>query len=210
LWDPESSFLYRGLVELYEGGQLVDQAALTHGLRRLQLMRGGLWVNGKRWPLCGREGAIATDAEGLGLRHAGYNLLVVERDAPDELWELADRLGFLVLARGFAWKTMFRASYLGLLIRAEDWGEGLLHLKAILPRPGRRTGRLPPEGGPFLAGVEWRASPAHPNQESASFLVCPPELAGAAQHTGLPYLVRGKAPQAALMGVIEPAHGGEV
>src|SRR5579864_8804454 len=36
-WDPESPFLYRGPVELWEGGQRCDLVQVTHGLRTLGL-----------------------------------------------------------------------------------------------------------------------------------------------------------------------------
>src|SRR5262245_50237038 len=33
LWDPESPFLYQGLVELWQDGQRCDQTIVPHGLR---------------------------------------------------------------------------------------------------------------------------------------------------------------------------------
>src|SRR5690242_18252743 len=36
-WDPESPFLYEGTVEVWKGGNRCHEAALSHGLRILQL-----------------------------------------------------------------------------------------------------------------------------------------------------------------------------
>src|SRR5262245_59390094 len=47
LWDPQSPFLYEGTVELWEGGERVDQVKVPFGLRDLRLGMTGLRVNGR-------------------------------------------------------------------------------------------------------------------------------------------------------------------
>src|SRR5690349_5726458 len=37
LWEPESPFLYRGPVELWQDGACCDRVTLSHGLRNLSL-----------------------------------------------------------------------------------------------------------------------------------------------------------------------------
>src|SRR5262249_2070776 len=55
LWDPERPFLYRGPVELYEGGQMLQRVEVRHGLRQAVLGPRGLVWNGRPLTLRGRE-----------------------------------------------------------------------------------------------------------------------------------------------------------
>lgn len=100
LWEPESPFLYRGPVELWQDGARQDRVTLSHGLRQIQLGPRGLRVNGRPLTLRGREVGRLSDDEALALRRAGCNLLVAPAsEATASLWDTADRLGFLVLGR---------------------------------------------------------------------------------------------------------------
>jgi hypothetical protein len=101
LWEPESPFLYRGPVELWQDGRRCDEATLTHGLRALALGPRGLRLNGRPLALHGRVLTACPDfQDALAWHRAGCNLLLApvgEATAP--LWDLADRVGFLVLGR---------------------------------------------------------------------------------------------------------------
>jgi hypothetical protein len=100
LWEPESPFLYRGPVELWQDGARQDRVTVSHGLRQIQLGPRGLRVNGRPLTLRGREADRLTDDEALALHRAGYNLLVAPAaEAAAPLWDTADRIGFLVLGR---------------------------------------------------------------------------------------------------------------
>ncbi len=101
LWDPQSPFLYGGPVELWEGGRRCDVVQVRHGLRQLRFGPRGLTVNGRPVALRGKEMTSAcSDDEALRLRREGYNLFVApvsEEAVP--LWDVGDRLGFLVVGR---------------------------------------------------------------------------------------------------------------
>ncbi len=100
LWDPQCPFLYQGPVELWQDGNLCQRLTIRHGLRKLALGPRGLVVNGQPLALRGREMAALTETEALALRENGVNLLVVAvTEETETIWELADRIGFLVLGR---------------------------------------------------------------------------------------------------------------
>jgi hypothetical protein len=100
LWDPESPFLYQGPIELWRDGRLCDRVVVEHGLRTLTIGARGLYVNGRPCALRGREITALTETEALALRAGGCNLLVVSvREETAPVWQLADRIGFLILGR---------------------------------------------------------------------------------------------------------------
>ena len=96
LWEPESPFLYQGPVELWQDGERQDRATVRHGLCSSSLTPRGLRWNGKPLPLRGRAVRGLTDDDALSLRRAGFNLLLAPLGEPGA-WEVADRLGFLVI-----------------------------------------------------------------------------------------------------------------
>jgi hypothetical protein len=99
LWEPQSPFLYSGPVELWQDGARCDHVVVRHGLRALTLGTRGLRLNGKPLTLRGREvGHRLDDAQSQDLRRGGCNLLVADVGAAS-LWEMADRIGFLMLGR---------------------------------------------------------------------------------------------------------------
>jgi hypothetical protein len=104
LWDTQSPFLYHGPVELWDNEQRVDAVSVRHGLRSLRFGPRGLSVNGQ--PLAVRWKQVAkamSDDEAFQLRQAGYNLLVAPvTEAAASLWDVGDRLGFLVVGRPVA------------------------------------------------------------------------------------------------------------
>ena len=96
LWDVQSPFLYSGPVDLWQDGERVDRVTVKHGLRRFQIGSGGLRLNGKPLTLRGRLVEQLSEPQALQLHAGGCNLLLVRGDS--EVWDLADRFGFLVLA----------------------------------------------------------------------------------------------------------------
>lgn len=97
LWDPVSPFLYAGPLELWQDGQRLEQRWIQHGMRSLTIGSRGLRINGRPLRLRGRAVDSVTEEHLLSLRTAGINLLVVNRGEDEELMNLADRLGFMVL-----------------------------------------------------------------------------------------------------------------
>ena len=95
-WDPASPHLYLVVVELWQDGARCDEVHLRHGLRDLRKTPRGLMVAGRPLLLRGRVVESLDDGEALQLRAAGWNLLIAPVDRP-EVWEIADRMGFLVL-----------------------------------------------------------------------------------------------------------------
>jgi hypothetical protein len=100
LWEPESPFLYRGPVALWQDGRRCDQVTICHGLRSFQLGPRGLRVNGRLVALRGRQVTACSDEEARALRRDCCNLLLapVTAETPP-LWERGDRLGLLLLGR---------------------------------------------------------------------------------------------------------------
>jgi hypothetical protein len=100
LWSPEAPHLYLGPVELWQDGERCDVVEVRHGLRHCSVGPRGLRVNGRLTPLRGREVNDLDEARALALRQAGTNLVVAPvAAAAAGVWEVADRVGLLVLGR---------------------------------------------------------------------------------------------------------------
>jgi hypothetical protein len=100
LWDPETPFLYEGPVELWEDGQRCDQVQVRHGLRKLNLGPRGLRCNGRMLSIQGVARSQCSEEEARRLHKAGYNtLLAPALEEASSLWDIGDKLGFLVLGR---------------------------------------------------------------------------------------------------------------
>jgi hypothetical protein len=183
-WDPESPFLYQGQIELWQGGQRYDQARFTHGLRALGLGSDGLRCNGRRLALRGVALGVSSEAEARSLHQTGVNTLLAPASTDPALWDLADRFGFLVLARitdeaelkaeaGRAETFRTHACCLGWMVTPEAVAGELARIVAQTLTDG--TGRAP------LLGMELRQPPPGPLPEQVAFVVCAesllPELA---------------------------------
>ncbi len=96
LWEPVSPFLYHGPVELWQDGQRCDRVQVRHGLCSSLLTPHGLRWNGKPLSLRGQSVRGLTDDNAMSLRRDGFNLLLAPLDEP-QTWDIADRLGFLVV-----------------------------------------------------------------------------------------------------------------
>jgi len=127
LWDPVSPFLYEGPVELWEDGQRLDEVHVSHGLRSLTVGVRGLRINGRPFPLRGREVEHVTEEQLREWRAEGINLLVSRNGEITGLWELADRLGFMVLIRDDTiqpgWRM--RPSWLDVLVQVVPAAEAV-------------------------------------------------------------------------------------
>jgi hypothetical protein len=192
-WDPESPFLYRGPVELWEHGRRVEQVTIRQGLRTRTLGPRGLRWNGRPLPLRGRSVGDCSEEEMLALHDAGYNLLTAPvAAATAALWERADRIGFLLLGRPGRLDDPDPAdlakhpSCLGFLFDAAVWAGA---------SPGDRDHFRARTGG--LVGVE-----SDTGSPDADFLVGDAEKCEELAEGGRPLLLRGKgeAVQAAVLG----------
>jgi hypothetical protein len=177
-WEPESPFLYEGPVELWQDGELVDEATARHGLRTLTLGPRGLVVNGRPLTLRGRTVSEGDEATVQQWRRDGLNLLLVSvLPQCAHLWDLADRFGFFVIGGlAYADPELFalardlasRPSCFGWLLRGPD---------------------LIPQAPPGRVGLAtWQRVSGPP--AGAHFLVGPAALV----EVGLPLLVAGPAP----------------
>jgi hypothetical protein len=100
LWDPISPFLYEGPIELWQDGQRCDSVQVRHGLRWFSGTGHRFRINGHPLTPMGAERDRCTDEEARRLRKEGVNTLVVPvREDTRALWDLADRLGFLIIGR---------------------------------------------------------------------------------------------------------------
>ncbi len=73
---------------------------MRHGIRHLALGPRGLRLNGRFLRLRGQSLAALDEPAALALRQGGYNLVVVPLgEATRPAWEIADRIGLLVLGR---------------------------------------------------------------------------------------------------------------
>lgn len=100
LWDPVSPFIYQGLVELWEKGKQCDQVHVSHGLRSLGLATQGLRLNGSPFLVRGAARTQCSEEEAHRLHQAGHNtLLVPVSPTTVDLWDTADRVGFLMLGQ---------------------------------------------------------------------------------------------------------------
>ncbi len=100
LWEPESPHLYGGPIELWQDGVRCEVVPVRHGLRHLSMGQRGLRLNGRPLRLRGREVQTISEGQCAALRREGYNLLLSPvAEESRHVWDLADRLGFLVLGR---------------------------------------------------------------------------------------------------------------
>jgi hypothetical protein len=165
LWDLESPFLYHGPVELWQDGVRVDQFHLVHGLRTLRLGAGGVRLNGQPTLLSGEQRSSATPEELVALRQQGHHLLLASlAEAAENLWALADSLGFLLLGLlpDTSSPTLERVMDLDLHASALGW---------VIP-----CGQQPPDLPSLRFGLLVETHIPAQFAQSISFLVCPGEL----------------------------------
>jgi hypothetical protein len=175
LWEPESPFLYQGVVELWQDGERRDRVTVRHGLCSSSLTPRGLRWNGKVLRVRGRAVGPVNDDTALSLRREGFNLLLVPLHETSA-WEIADRLGFLVIGNA------------GCLDDA-----AVLHMRQLVGHPSTLgylfdnppTRPIPADG--FRIGFRGAVTPG------VAFLACPAWQAASAPDN-MPVLVFGEAP----------------
>lgn len=99
-WDPQSPFLYVGNLELWQGGTCHDRVKIVHGMREISLGPRGLRINGRVVSISGREVDQVNKEQARSLHDQGCNLFLISpHTASQEMLELADELGFLLLIK---------------------------------------------------------------------------------------------------------------
>jgi hypothetical protein len=191
LWEPESPFLYEGPVELWQDGRCCDRLVVRHGLRMFALGARGLLVNGRPLHLRGRVAESWSEEQVSSLRGAGYNLIVAPV-VPGAMtwWDMADRLGMLVLGlvktsdettERLLEELCRRPSCLGWVLDGCKWNEsGQRLLDWVLARAGR--GKV---------GVELDQPPIDSLPRGNDFIVCRGESAVFFAESGCPLLLTG-------------------
>ncbi len=185
LWDPTSPFLYQGPIELWQDGILLEQAVVCHGLRWRSMGTAALRWNGTWLPLNGWSGTIADESEMLALRSAGFNLLTVPGTmATAPLWEMADRIGFLLigvlegLGGPLASVLAKHPSCLGFALEPRSWAK----LDAEVLRQFKAATNS-------FVGIELSA-PTTELPPGADFALCDAPTGKTMANTGLPVLFR--------------------
>jgi hypothetical protein len=100
LWDPVTPFLYTGTVELWQDDQHCESVPVRHGLRTTSLSPRGLFWNGALTSLQAIERTAGNRDELKREHDRGFNSMVLPGLA-DELWAIAEELGFAVFGRTF-------------------------------------------------------------------------------------------------------------
>jgi len=189
LWDPVSPFLYQGPLELWQSKELCDQRTIIRGLRALKLGPRGLNWNGKALVLRGVEREEDMEPEALQLRQLGCNaLLAPVLGKTAALWEIATRLGFLMIGRIDS-KDAVRLAHgfqdhpccLGWLFTPAYFSDKLVQAS---------QGALGHRGQ--LIGVEMKEPPADELPKWLSFLACSEDLLPRLEHVKLPKIVYTK------------------
>jgi hypothetical protein len=195
LWDPESPFLYEGVLELWQGGQRCNQVRFTHGLHTLALGPRSLRCNGRPLSLRGVALGSCSEVEARSLHQAGYNTLLASIGTDAAVWDLADRFGFLVLAR-----IRDRAELKAETQRAQAFRKHPCCLgwvvtpEAVEEELARMVAQNLPDAyrGQFL-GMELKQPPAGPLPDHVSFLVAEENVLPQLAEIALPKIVLRRA-----------------
>jgi hypothetical protein len=194
LWDPISPFLYDGVLELWQGKECCEQRRFRQGLRALGLSSQGLFWNSRPLTLRGTTCTGLTEEEARALHTAGCNALVAAvGTATADIWELAERFGFLMIGR-MASREQLRprkenTSSIGWLVTSEFWNsDSLLRSAPIVlgspPRPSSDHG--------CFVGLELDEPPIEPLPRAFTFVACTEERLPVLAQVQRPKLVLGK------------------
>jgi beta-galactosidase len=96
-WDPQSPFLYRGPVEVWQGGELIESEQVRIGLRHTMIEGEQIIHNGRPIELKSKKIESADDTMLRKLRAAGFNAVEVPAPIADQACEIADRVGLFVI-----------------------------------------------------------------------------------------------------------------
>jgi beta-galactosidase len=110
LWSPETPILYKVLTEVSENGNIIDTYETTFGVRKVEVNKNGVFLNGKLYPI---EGTCNhQDFAGIGvalpdkinwyklklLKEMGSNGYRCSHHPPTpELLDMCDSMGFMVV-----------------------------------------------------------------------------------------------------------------
>jgi beta-galactosidase/beta-glucuronidase len=97
-WDPQSPFLYRGLLTVCRDGVELEHEQVQIGLRHTIRADRGLVHNGRRIELTSQRILAADEADLLRLRNDGFNAVDVPTATAEQACEIADRIGLFVVA----------------------------------------------------------------------------------------------------------------
>ena len=184
-WEPPTPFLYQGAVELWENGQVSEQAQVSHGLVSRKLEAHGLRLNGRPFTVRGLHASRFSEDDALRWHRAGFNTVLAPLGADMPVWwSTADRFGFLVLgsiggrARPRSEEPMRSAhpSALGWLLTEEA--------------PPRELPGDPSAPTGTCLGCELHAPPAGPLPSETRLVVCKPSVLPSLAALPLPKILR--------------------
>ena len=138
LWSPDNPYLYIVDVEVLEGREQLDSETVTTGLRTIRFdNKEGFFINDKNLKMYGV--CLHSDAGGLGtavpasvweyrltqLKKLGVNAIRMAHNPADPtLYDLCDRMGFLVMAESFdTWNTPKNHAEKGYNLYFDEWWE---------------------------------------------------------------------------------------
>jgi hypothetical protein len=186
LWDPQSPFVYRAVVELWQDGSRRDRAEFDFGLRARAVTSRGLTWNGKGLTVQGST-CLPKTQEVSQFRQAGYNLLLTDLEGNSIWWTAANRLGFLMLGR---LPPTVSALSLAVTMGAQVSSFGWLLWPGLLDnelQAGEYLAQMQRRGD--LIGVELEEAPVTPLPDWLSFVACPEEALSAVASVALPKLI---------------------
>jgi Glycosyl hydrolases family 2 len=190
LWDPESPFLYRASLELFQGRQEQESVEFSCGLCEFRLTPGGLRWNGRPLPVLGVGRDQLREDDAAALRAAGCNLILAPAARAGEVCREADRLGFLVLCR---WPDLRGLEQLRQLVDHPSF-LGCLLEQAVLDHPlVREVGFVPSDAlGRMLTGIELSKAMGGPLPAGFDFVAGPEQLLSGLEQVHLPRLIQRK------------------
>jgi len=200
VWEPECPFVYDVLIELWQDGERCDQSQVRHALRRMQLKRQGLLLNGRPFALRGLQRNACSDEDAHRFRQRGCNLLLADVTVGcAHLWDRAESFGFLMIGR---------------LSSIDE--ETIQHLHLFLDQPGEQTstfGWLFPQKmvenheawqkvlhtiyhkNKRSIGVEIKHVPKQPLPQEIGYVACSADLLPSLDGLSMPKIVLGTLPE---------------
>jgi beta-galactosidase len=136
-WDLDSPGLYRALVKVRSANTVLDDEAVTFGIRRFEFKGdSGFWLNGKNFKLYGV--CVHHDGSAFGaavptsvwerrltaLRQLGVNAIRTAHNPPaPEFLDLCDRMGFLVMDEFFDCWTVGKDRHYDYHLYFNEWSK---------------------------------------------------------------------------------------
>jgi hypothetical protein len=194
LWDPQSPFLYRIIVEIWQDGEQRQLASFNYGLRSIQRTARGLRLNGHPLSVRGTTRWPGSTESAIKRRNEGYNLAVIPGDKSQD-FAIPDQVGILVLTQ---MPLPDRASLMSPKVETVDmpnngcpaslfgmlWGPDLLDLGSGLDEwLARHANRQ------WLVGIEVNRAPIIHLPEAIHFMVCRESLYPELAEIALPRIV---------------------